>query len=73
MKRCSLLILISIFLVHSCVGQERDSILQIGLSIMSQVEKGNNYITFPNYNGADYYNIYFSHQLSVLQLMTTGK
>lgn len=47
MKRCSLLILISIFLVLSGLGQESDSIPQIGLSIISQVNQGNSYITFP--------------------------
>jgi len=47
MKRCSLLILISIFLVLSGLGQERDSIPQIGLSVISQVNQGNSYITFP--------------------------
>lgn len=47
MKRCLLLILISIFLVLSSIGQERDSIPQIGLPIISQVNQGNSYITFP--------------------------
>ena len=47
MKRCSLLILISLFLVLSGKGQERDSIPQIGLSIISQVNQGNSYITLP--------------------------
>jgi hypothetical protein len=46
MKRCSLLILISIFLVLSGIGQEKDSI-QIGLPIIAQVNQGNSYITFP--------------------------
>lgn len=46
MKRCSLLILISIFLALSSIGQEKDSI-QIGLPIISQVNQGNSYITFP--------------------------
>lgn len=47
MKRRSLLILISIFLVLSVLGQERDSIPKIGLSIISQVNQGNSYVTFP--------------------------
>lgn len=47
MKRCSIMILISVFLVLSSIGQERDSIPQIGLSIVSQVNQGNSYITFP--------------------------
>ncbi|HAQ17918.1 MAG TPA: hypothetical protein DCR40_01640 [Prolixibacteraceae bacterium] len=47
MKRCSLMILISLFLALSGLGQERDSIPQIGLSIISQVNQGNSYITFP--------------------------
>lgn len=47
MKRYSIMILISIFLVLSSIGQERDSMLQIGLPIISQVNQGNSYITFP--------------------------
>jgi hypothetical protein len=47
MKRNSLLILISLFLVLSCIGQEKDTIPQIGLPIISQVNQGNSYITFP--------------------------
>lgn len=47
MKRCSLLILISIFLVLSSIGQERDSTPQIGLPIISQINQGNSYITAP--------------------------
>jgi len=47
MKQCSLMILISIFLVISGLGQESDSIPHIGLSIISQVNRGNSYITFP--------------------------
>ena len=47
MKQCSLLIMLSIFLVLSGNGQERDSIPRIGLSIISQVNQGNSYITFP--------------------------
>jgi hypothetical protein len=47
MKRCSLLILISILLLLSGLGQERDTIPQIGLSVISQVNQGNSYITFP--------------------------
>jgi len=41
------MILISIFLVLSGLGQERDSIPKIGLSIISQVNQGNSYITLP--------------------------
>lgn len=46
MKRCLLLILISIFLFLSSLGKERDSI-QMGLPIISQANQGNSYITFP--------------------------
>ncbi len=47
MNRSSLLILTSIFLALSVSGQDSDSIPQIGLSIISQVNQGNSYITFP--------------------------
>jgi len=37
----------SIFYVLSVFGQDRDTIPQIGLPIISQVNQGNSYITFP--------------------------
>jgi hypothetical protein len=46
MKRTSFLILISIFLVQLSIGQGTDS-LQIGLPIISQVNQGNSYVSFP--------------------------
>ena len=46
MKRTSILVLISIFLAHLSIGQEIDS-SQIGLPIISQVNQGNSYISFP--------------------------
>lgn len=48
MKRFSGLIFVSIFFVLSCSGQDRDTIPQIGLSIVSQVNQGNSYITLPS-------------------------
>ena len=39
--------LISIFFALSGLGQDRDSIPRIGLSVISQVNQGNSYITFP--------------------------
>lgn len=47
MKRCSLLILTTIFLVLAGKGQERETLPQVGLSVISQVNQGNSYITFP--------------------------
>ncbi|MBN2747778.1 MAG: hypothetical protein JXR34_13710, partial [Bacteroidales bacterium] len=47
MRRILLLIFSSVFFVLSSIGQERDSIFQIGLPIISQVNQGNSYITFP--------------------------
>jgi hypothetical protein len=47
MKRRSLIILISTFLFLSVTGQERETIPKIGLSVISQVNQGNSYITFP--------------------------
>jgi hypothetical protein len=47
MKRYSLLILISIFLVLAGKGQEKETLPKIGLSVISQVNQGNSYITFP--------------------------
>ncbi len=47
MKRFSFLMLISIFFAFSGLGQDRDSIPRIGLSLISQVNQGNSYITFP--------------------------
>jgi hypothetical protein len=47
MKQCTVLIFIFLFHVLSVFGQERDSIPPIGLTIISQVNQGNSYITFP--------------------------
>lgn len=46
MKKYSLFILISIFSVNLTIAQETDS-LPIGLTLISQVNQGNSYITFP--------------------------
>lgn len=49
MKRFSLLIFITLFLALSSYGQDQDndSISRIGLAVISQVNQGNSYITFP--------------------------
>jgi hypothetical protein len=48
MKKTMLLFLISLVLAFTGLGQERDSIpSEIGLTIISQVNQGNSYITFP--------------------------
>lgn len=47
MKGCLFLILLSIFLSHSGLGQNIDTVPKIGLSLISQVNQGNSYITFP--------------------------
>jgi len=41
------MLFVSIFLVLPGFGQDRDTIPQIGLSVISQVNQGNSYITFP--------------------------
>src|SRR5680860_1792947 len=46
MEKISLLVFSLLFLVLSGMGKERDS-LQIGLPIISQMNQGNSYITFP--------------------------
>lgn len=48
MRKSLLLILASLFHVLTVLGQQRDSIpSEIGLAIISQVNQGNSYITFP--------------------------
>ncbi|HAQ20045.1 MAG TPA: hypothetical protein DCR40_12570 [Prolixibacteraceae bacterium] len=47
MKKCPLLTWILLFLVLSANGQERSPMIPIGLSVISQVNQGNSYITFP--------------------------
>jgi len=45
--RKSLLLIISVILYLSCQAQNRDSLPEIGLTIISQFNQGNSYITFP--------------------------
>ena len=45
--RKSLLLIISVILYLSCQAQNRDSLPEIGLTIISQVNQGNSYVTFP--------------------------
>ncbi len=47
MKRALSLIFLFLFSTFNCLGQETTSSSQIGLNIISQVNQGNSYITFP--------------------------
>lgn len=47
MKNFVLIFVFSIFFTLSCLGQKRDSIPGISLSIISQVNQGNSFVTFP--------------------------
>jgi len=45
--RKSLLLIISVILYLSCQAQNIDSLPDIGLTVMSQVNQGNSFVTFP--------------------------
>lgn len=47
MKKYLFSMLISIFFAHFSFGQERDTVHRVDLSLISQVNQGNSYITFP--------------------------
>ncbi|MDA3905769.1 MAG: hypothetical protein PF484_06820 [Bacteroidales bacterium] len=47
MRKFLTIIMISTFLISSVYGQERDSISELSLTIISQVNQGNSFITFP--------------------------
>ena len=47
MKKFSYFLLIFVFATHSSLGQESETESNIGIALISQVNQGNSYITFP--------------------------